>query len=83
MKNLFVRTPSLDECKRIMLDALWNCKEIQELYKKYNDLKFTGKHELIKHEYYQIWQSEEQNQLYRAYCRDIRNPVEILWKGLS
>jgi len=80
LKNLFVKTPNLEQIRKIVFKALWNSENMKNIA---NDLKFTGKDKIQGHEYYQIWKSEEQNQLYIAYCGDIRNPVKILWKGLS
>ena len=80
LKNLFVKAPNLEQARKIVFKALWNSNNMKNIS---NDLKFTGRDKIEGHEYYQIWESEEQNQLYIAYCRDIRNPVEILWKGLS
>jgi len=80
LKNLFVKTPNLIQARKIVFNALWNSADMKNIA---SDLKFTGKDKLKNHEYYQIWKSDEQNQLYIAYCRDIRTPVEILWKGLS
>ena len=81
LKALFQKTPTIEEFRQIVFQALWESKDIQSTAPK--DLKFTGKDELKGNEYYQFWKSEEQNQLYIAYCSNIKKPNEIIWKGLS
>jgi len=80
----YIENPSLEQCKMIMFRYVKADKKIKKIYKKYDDLVFTGKHELINYEYYQIWKSEKQNQIYIAYCDDMRySNSEKIWKGLS